>query len=108
MLNLVKYVVGTFGHCTQQIGVGVGDDGPSQFVALVSVQSLYTQNVSLHQVRHGANEETIRALGLFIPSASTHTEHRHPERWPYADACPRACSVSDRLKDSRTVPTWRL
>ena len=73
--------------------VGVGDDGPSQFVALVSVQSLYTQNVSLHQVRHGANEETIRALDLFIPSVSTRTEHRRLERWSCADACLRACPV---------------
>ena len=40
-----------------------------------------------------ANEETIHTLGRFIPSASTRTEHRRLERWPYADACPRACPV---------------
>ena len=82
-----------FFKCTQQIGIGVGDDGPSQFVALESVQSLYAQNVSLHQVRHGANVETIHALGLFRPSASKRTEHCRLERWPCADACPRACPV---------------
>ena len=81
----------TLGQCTQQIGVGVGDDGPFQFVALDSVQSLYAHNVSIHQVRHDANEETIHALGLFIPSANKRTEHLG--RWPCADACPRACPV---------------
>ena len=81
------------GQCTQQIGVGVGDDGSSQFGALVSVQSQYAQNVSLHQVRHGANEETIHTLGLFIPSASTRTEHRRLERWSCVEACLRACPV---------------
>ena len=83
----------TLGQCTQQIGVGVTDDGSSQFGALVSVQSLYAQNVSIHQVRHGANEETIHSLGLFIPSVSTRTEHRLLERWPCAVACLRVCPV---------------
>ena len=76
-----------------QIGVGVGDDGSSQFGALVSIQRLYTQDVSLHQVRHGANEETDHARSLFIPSAGTCTEHRRLERWSCADACLRVCPV---------------
>ena len=62
---LLEYVLGTLGQCTKKIGVGVGDDGSSQFAALVSIQRLYTQNVSLHQVRHGANEETIRSFYTF-------------------------------------------
>ena len=71
----------------------VGDDGLFQFVALDSGQSLYAHDVSLHQGRHDANEETIHTLGRFISSASTRTEHRRLERWPCADACPRACPV---------------
>ena len=81
------------GQCTKQIGVGVSDDGSSQFGALVSVQSLYSQYVYLHQVRHGANEEMIHALGPFILSVSTRTEHLRLERWSYADACLQACLV---------------
>ena len=39
-------------------------DGLFHFVVLVSGQSLDAQNVFPHESRHGANEETIHALGL--------------------------------------------
>ena len=89
-------VIGTLGNSAKEIGVGVGNDGPSKFGALVPIQRLYTQNVSLHEFGHRANEQPKRALGLFMPSVSTRTEHHSLERWSCTDADPRASPVSDR------------
>ena len=51
-------VVGTLGQSANEIGVSVGEDGSSQFVVFVSIQRLYTQDVSFHQFRHRANEDS--------------------------------------------------
>ena len=46
------------------MGVGVGDDALLHVFVLVPGQSLYAQNVFLHEGRHGANEEKSHAFGL--------------------------------------------
>ena len=46
------------------MGVGAGDDALLHFFVLVPGQSLYAQNVFLHEGRHDANEEKSHAFGL--------------------------------------------
>ena len=46
------------------MGVGVGDDALLHFFVPVPGQSLYAQNVFLHEGRHDANEEKSHAFGL--------------------------------------------
>ena len=62
-------------------------------LVLLYIFSTCMHKMALHQVRHGANEETNHALGLFIPSASRRTENRHLERYSCAGAYPRAYPV---------------
>ena len=99
-------VIGTLGQSPNEIGVSVGEDGSSQFVVFVSIQRLYTQDVSFHQFGHRANLE--HALSVFIPSVSRRTGRRRPEKWSYVSVDLRACPVSDRSTGSHMVPPLRL
>ena len=101
-------VVGTLSQSTNEIGVSGGEDGSSQFVVFVSIQRLYTQDVSFHQFGHGANEDSNQRLSVFIPSVSRRTGRGRPEKWSYVSVDLRACPVSDRSTGSHMVPPLRL
>ena len=65
---------------------------------------MQTQDVSIHEFKHLANDPSNTASGIFIPSTGRRTGRRRPERWPFASVGLRAFLVSDQSTHSRTIP----